>query len=93
MAMFNDIVICPGGKWLYSQFSGRKWLGGKSTIGHRHAQVLYPKIEEQYALYHNITVLVECRKVEMGFQGVKYVLMLGYVFLYIRLYTMCEFPK
>jgi hypothetical protein len=59
------------------------------TIGHRHAQVLYPKIEEQYALYHNITVLVECRKVEMWFQGVKYVLMLGYVFLYISGYIQC----
>ena len=25
MAMFNDIVIFPGAKWLYSQFS---WGGG-----------------------------------------------------------------
>ena len=36
MAMFNDIVIFQGGKWLYSQFSGGEWLGGKTTIGHRH---------------------------------------------------------
>ena len=43
MAMFNDIVICPGGEWLYSQFSvggggEREWLGEKTTIGHRNSE-------------------------------------------------------
>ena len=37
MAMFNDIVIFPGGKMaIQSVFRGEKWLGGKTTIGHRH---------------------------------------------------------
>ena len=39
MAMFNDIVIFPegGGKWLYIvSIPGGKWIGGKTTIGHRY---------------------------------------------------------
>ena len=38
MAMFNDIVIFPGGENGYIvSFPGGKWLGGKTTIGHRHS--------------------------------------------------------
>ena len=48
MAMFNDIVIFPGGgggDGYIVSFPGGKWLGGKTTIGHRqHGNVSIMKI-------------------------------------------------
>ena len=87
--MFNDIVIFPGGGNGYIVSFPGGMARGKNYYRTPTRTSLISKDRGKYVLYHNITVLVECRKVEMRFQEVKYVLMLGYVFLYISGYIQC----